>query len=129
MPGTKIPLCGFPNGLIHKPPASGEPCTPPNIKIAGSLLQTLMTPSRPAEGLPSISMSVPLSLPVATGVSETTRMRYSNPVGVFNGTTDVIEPAFTDANVPMEIGAAKLPKASLSSAVKMFPAVKLPVIV
>jgi hypothetical protein len=73
-------------------------------------------------------MLTPLSLPVITGLLETTRMRYAEPVAWPAGIVALIVPEFTEVIVPIFTGLANDPAAFESWAVKTFPALKFPVL-
>ena len=63
------------------------------------------------------------------GVEPVTLIKYPTPAAVLQGIVHVIVPAAVPAKVPIVTGAAKLPAALESCAVKVFPAVNAPVIV
>ena len=65
--------------------------------------------------------------PVVTGLFETIRIRYPAAVGVPAGIVIFIVPELeVDAKVPIAVGMTKLPAASDSCAVYIFPPVKVP---
>jgi hypothetical protein len=68
-------------------------------------------------------------VPLITGVLLTTRIRYAVPDVVEAGIMAVMVPDATDANDPMFTGVVNAPVELLSWAVKIFPAVYVPVIV
>jgi hypothetical protein len=72
---------------------------------------------------------IPLLLPVVAGFELTTRILYAVPVAVVKGIVALMVPALVEVSVPMATGLAKLPVASESCAVNMFPAVKVPLMV
>ena len=73
-----------------------------------------------------ISTPTVVSDPVAIGEEEMTLNLYPDPINVESGIIEGIDPEVIDAKVPIETGAAKFPKASDISAVKMFTAIKSP---
>ena len=74
-----------------------------------------------------ILMFAPLSLPITEGLEPTTLILYAVPLKVFAGMIALIEPDVMDVTDPIVTGDEKLPAASESCAVKMFPALKIPV--
>lgn len=71
----------------------------------------------------------PLLLPVATGFELTTRTLYAVPLAVVKGMVALIVPALVEVSVPIATGLAKLPVASESCAVNIFPDVNVPLMV
>jgi hypothetical protein len=72
----------------------------------------------------------PLSAPVVAGLEATTRILYPAPAVVPAGIVAVIGVVLVkEDNVPIETGAAKLPLALDSCAVKTLPLIKLPLMV
>ena len=71
----------------------------------------------------------PLSLPVTTGLLETTLTRYPVPDACPPGIVALIVPAAVEVIVPIVTGLANEPLASDNCAVKIFPALKVPVMV
>ena len=71
----------------------------------------------------------PLLLPVVAGLELTTRTLYAVPLDVVKGLVALIVPALVDVSVSMATGLAKLPVASDSCAVNIFPAVNVPLMV
>jgi hypothetical protein len=71
----------------------------------------------------------PLLLPVVAGFELTTRILYAVPLAVVNGVEALIVPALVDVSVPIVTGLVKLPAASDSCAVNIFPAVNVPLMV
>ena len=67
--------------------------------------------------------------PLTTGKELTTRIRYAAPVEVPGGISAETVPEMVEVKNPIFTGAAKEPVASLNWAVKMFPALYMPVIV
>ena len=91
------------------------------------LLQVVMLEGQaPITGAVLTVMFAPLSLPVTTGVEETTRILYPAPATVPPGRVELMEPLVVLDNVPMLTGVAKLPVASLNCAVKILPELKVP---
>lgn len=71
----------------------------------------------------------PLLLPVVAGLELTTRTLYAVPLAVVKGIVALIVPALVEVSVPIATGLVKLPVASDSWAVNIFPAVKVPLMV
>lgn len=71
----------------------------------------------------------PLLLPVVAGFELTTRILYAVPLAVVNGIEALMVPALVDVSVPIFTGLAKLPVASDSCAVNIFPDVNVPLMV
>src|SRR5437763_298284 len=75
-----------------------------------------------------MTRSTPLSLPVTAGLLLTTLMRYPVPADVPLGIVPAMVPDEVPDIVPIITGAEKFPKASDNSAIKTFPALKVPII-
>ena len=72
---------------------------------------------------------VPLSVPVTAGEFETTRILYAVPKVVPAGIVAEIVPEAVLVSVPILTGVVKLPVAPDNCAVKIFPALNVPVAV
>jgi hypothetical protein len=72
---------------------------------------------------------IALLVPVTTGLLATTLILYPFPVAALAGIVEATVPALTEVKAPIATGLAKLPLASLNSAVKTLPGLKVPVFV
>ncbi len=77
----------------------------------------------------AISRLVPLLLPVVAGLEPTTLIRYAVPAVLPAGICALMLPEVVELSVPIFTGLAKLPVEEDNCAVKVFPALKIPVTV
>ena len=100
------------------------------IFVSKVLIQSVgVLDAAPAVLFALIVMLAVLAEPAMAGAELTTRMRYAVPAAVPVGIRALMVPAAVELRVPIFTGLTKDPAASLSCAVKTFPAVKEPVIV
>ncbi len=120
------PLNGCPAGSVHVPQVTGEPPRWVKRSCVPEPAQTVNAPLLPALSGAVMARSTPLSAVVSAGVLLTTRMRYPVPAAVPPGMTQLMMPEVVAVTEPMSTGAAKLPVALESWAVKTLPGRKEP---
>jgi len=121
---SKVPAVAAEYHLITSlaPPGVAESVTTPVAHLAAGV----------TEGEAGIALMISvevLAVPVIAGVLLTTLTLYPVPLAVADGMVAVIEPATTAVSVPIFTGAVNAPAASLNCAVKILPAVNVPVMV
>ena len=104
------------------PPGVAESVTTPVLHLAAGV-----TEGTAGKAL-MISVDV-LVVPTIAGVLLTTLILYPEPLAVADGMVAIIEPATTAVTVPIFTGVVNAPAASLNCAVKILPAVNVPVMV